>query len=83
MRRSGRSGDSGGVAGSLQEFIVQGPEVDSDAFLRTLEGRETVEIKEIVAPDVVVLNMTEADREVLASTFRTLLIEPNRPLQQL
>lgn len=66
---------------SSQEFIVQGEPVKSGQLNDHLQHEAGVKRVAQVAPDVVILSMTQTQADRLKSTFATLVVEPNSELK--
>ena len=67
---------------SPQEFIVQGEPVKSGQLADHLRSEPGVKRIAQIAPDVVVLSMTNTQADRLKSAFATLVVEPNSTLKQ-
>jgi hypothetical protein len=67
---------------SPQEFIVQGEPVKSGQLADHLRLEPDVKRIAQVAPDVVILSMTNTQAHRLKSAFTTLVVEPNSALKQ-
>ena len=67
---------------SPQEFIVQGEPVKSGQLADHLKREPGVKHIAQVAPDVVILSMTNTQANRLKSAFTTLVVEPNSALKQ-
>ena len=68
---------------SPQEFIVQGEPVRSGELAVHLKRDPGVRKITQVAPDVVILSMTNQQADGLKSAFAALVVEPNSALKQL
>lgn len=67
---------------SPREFIVQGEPVKSGQLADHLKLEPGVKHVAQVAPDVVILSMTNTQAHRLKSAFTTLVVEPNSALKQ-
>jgi len=67
---------------SPREFIVQGAPVRSGELADHLKRDSDVRQIAQVAPDVVILQMTEIQADRLKSAFAMLVVEPNSALKQ-
>lgn len=67
---------------SPQEFIVQGEPVKSGELADHLKRDPGVKKVAQVAPDVVILSMTNTQANRLKSAFTTIVVEPNSTLKQ-
>ncbi|QHO72834.1 hypothetical protein ACH79_09545 [Bradyrhizobium sp. CCBAU 051011] len=67
---------------SPQEFIVQGEPVKSGQFADYLKREPGVRRVAQIAPDVVILSMTNTQANRLKSAFTTIVVEPNSTLKQ-
>jgi len=67
---------------SPQEFIVQGEPVKSGQLADHLRSEPGVKRIAQIAPDVVILSMTNTQADRLKSAFATLVVEPNSALKQ-
>jgi hypothetical protein len=70
------------MADSPQEFIVQGEPVKSGELADHLKRDPGVKQVAQVAPDVVILSMTNTQANRLKSAFTTIVVEPNSTLKQ-
>jgi ABC-type Fe3+-hydroxamate transport system substrate-binding protein len=66
---------------SPQEFIVQGEPVKSGQLADHLKREPGVKQIAQVAPDVVIVSMTNTQADRLKSTFSTIVVEPNSALK--
>jgi ABC-type Fe3+-hydroxamate transport system substrate-binding protein len=67
---------------SPQEFIVQGEPVKSGQLADHLRREPGVKRIAQVAPDVVILSMTNTQADRLKSEFTTIVVEPDSTLKQ-
>lgn len=67
---------------SPQEFIVQGEPVKSGQLADHLKRETGVKRVAQIAPDVVILSMTNTQANRLKSAFTTIVVEPNSTLKQ-
>ena len=67
---------------SPQEFIVQGEPVKSGQLADHLRREPGVKRIAQIAPDVVILSMTNTQANRLKSEFTTIVVEPNSTLKQ-
>jgi ABC-type Fe3+-hydroxamate transport system substrate-binding protein len=67
---------------SPQQFIVQGEPVKSGQLADHLKREPGVKRIAQIAPDVVILSMTNAQANRLKSEFTTIVVEPNSTLKQ-
>jgi hypothetical protein len=67
---------------SPQEFIVQGEPVKSGQLADHLKREPGVKRVAQIAPDVVILSMTNTQANRLKSAFTTIVVEPNSTLKQ-
>jgi ABC-type Fe3+-hydroxamate transport system substrate-binding protein len=67
---------------SPQQFIVQGEPVKSGQLADHLKREPSVKRIAQIAPDVVILSMTNAQANRLKSEFTTIVVEPNSTLKQ-
>jgi len=67
---------------SPQQFIVQGEPVKSGQLADHLKREPGVKLIAQIAPDVVILSMTNAQANRLKSEFTTIVVEPNSTLKQ-
>jgi len=67
---------------SPQQFIVQGEPVKSGQLADHLKREPDVKLIAQIAPDVVILSMTNTQANRLKSAFATIVVEPNSTLKQ-
>ena len=67
---------------SPQQFIVQGEPVKSGQLADHLKHETSVKRIAQIAPDVVILSMTNAQANRLKSEFTTIVVEPDSTLKQ-
>jgi len=67
---------------SPQQFIVQGEPVKSGQLADHLKREPGVKRIAQIAPDVVILSMTNTQANRLKSKFTTIVVEPNSTLKQ-
>jgi hypothetical protein len=67
---------------SPQQFIVQGEPVKSGQLADHLKREPGVKRIAQIAPDVVILSMTNTQANRLRSEFTTIVVEPNSTLKQ-
>jgi ABC-type Fe3+-hydroxamate transport system substrate-binding protein len=67
---------------SPQQFIVQGEPVKSGQLADHLKREPGVKRIAQIAPDVVILSMTNTQANRLKSEFTTIVVEPNSTLKQ-
>jgi hypothetical protein len=67
---------------SPQQFIVQGEPVKSGQLADHLKREPGVKRIAQIAPDVVILSMTNSQANRLKSAFTTIVVEPNSTLKQ-
>lgn len=67
---------------SPQQFIVQGEPVKSGQLADHLKREPGVKRIAQIAPDVVILSMTNAQANRLKSEFTTIVVEPDSTLKQ-
>jgi len=67
---------------SPQQFIVQGEPVKSGQLADHLKSEPGVKRIAQIAPDVVILSMTNTQANRLKSVFTTIVVEPDSTLKQ-
>jgi ABC-type Fe3+-hydroxamate transport system substrate-binding protein len=67
---------------SPQQFIVQGEPVKSGQLADHLKREPGVKRIAQIAPDVVILSMTNTQADRLKSEFTTIVVEPDSTLKQ-
>jgi hypothetical protein len=67
---------------SPQQFIVQGEPVKSGQLADHLKREPGVKRIAQIAPDVVILSMTNTQANRLKSEFTTIVVEPDSTLKQ-